>query len=200
MSSETIANIFEPFFTTKEHDKGTGLGLPSVYGFVKQCGGEVLVESEEGRGTAFTLYLPQFEVEQLQPDLQGEPAGVGGGHETILVVEDEEEVRVLLSSMLEEMGYQVIPCREAEEALGALATHPRQVDLLLTDLVLPGMTGRELADRIQARSKGLKVVFISGYSEDVTSHHGVLEEGVHFIQKPFTSATLGRKVREALEA
>jgi signal transduction histidine kinase/CheY-like chemotaxis protein len=199
MGRETIANIFEPFFTTKERDKGTGLGLSSVYGFVKQCGGEVLVESEEERGTVFTLYLPQYEVEQLQPDLQREPAGVGGGHETILVVEDEEEVRVLLSSMLEEMGYQVIPCREAEGALGALATHPKQVDLLLTDLVLPGMTGRELADRIQARSKGLKVVFISGYSEDVTSHHGVLEEGVHFIQKPFTSATLGRKVREVLD-
>jgi signal transduction histidine kinase/CheY-like chemotaxis protein len=200
MSRETLAHIFEPFFTTKEGGKGTGLGLASVYGFVKQSGGEVTVESEKARGTTFTLYFRQYEVERFDADLREAPAPVREGHETILVVEDNEEVLDLLSSMLQEMGYRVIPCGDAEGALREFEAHSDQIDLVATDVVLPGMTGRELADIIQTRSRDVKAIFISGYSEDVISPHGVLEPGVHFIQKPFDESTLGRKIREVLDS
>ncbi len=200
MSQRTLAHVFEPFFTTKDRDKGTGLGLSSVYGFVKQSGGEVLAESEEGAGATFTLCFPQFEMAGTRQDSRLESAQARGGHETILVVEDERDVRNLLSAMLEELGYRAILCGDAEEALRKHADALDGIALLITDLVLPGMTGRELADRFRSRKSDLQTVFISGYDEEVVSHLRALGEGVRFIQKPFDSQTLGRTVREALDA
>jgi|HubBroStandDraft_6_1064221.scaffolds.fasta_scaffold32924_2 two-component system cell cycle sensor histidine kinase/response regulator CckA len=198
MDKETQLRIFEPFFTTKEKGKGTGLGLSTVYGIIKQSGGYVLVESELKHGTTFRIYLPRVE-DAL------EPAGAVGalssqtrGSETVLLVEDEESVRQLVRETLESKGYKVLEADHGEAALQLAADHAAEIDILITDVVMPGMSGRELSARLSATCPHTKVLYLSGYTEDAIAHEGVLESGTAFLQKPFTLQVLSRKVREVL--
>jgi CheY-like chemotaxis protein len=201
MNTDTMSRIFEPFFTTKEVGKGTGLGLSTVFGIVKQSGGHIGVYSEVGRGTSFKVYLPRIE-------RSGEvaPAGVARaealpvGSETILLVEDEEALRQLIREILEVGGYRVLPGGSPEEALAAAEAHSGPIHLLLTDVVMPLMSGRQVADRIKASRPAVRVMYMSGYTDEAISHHGALEPGTEFLQKPFTAHALLRKVREVLEA
>ncbi len=198
MDKETQARIFEPFFTTKEKGKGTGLGLSTVYGIIKQSGGYVLVQSEPRQGTTFRIYLPQVEE-------AAEPTGTAratqpenGGSETVLLVEDEESVRQLVRETLEAKGYRVIEAENGEVALQQLNELHEALDVLITDVVMPGMSGRELAARLSATHPHTRVLYLSGYTEDAIVHEGVLEPGTAFLQKPFTLQMLSRKVREVL--
>jgi CheY-like chemotaxis protein len=199
MDSETLVHIFEPFFTTKEKGKGTGLGLSTVFGIVKQSGGFVLVASAPGQGTTFRIFFPRVDGEGAAVAPKGRAETSLRGSEVILVVEDEEQIRALVRASLGAQGYTVLDAASAEEALRVSARHVGSLDLLLTDVVLKGESGRELADRLLAQRPGVKLLYISGYTDDVISHHGVLEPGIVFLQKPFTPAALARKVREALE-
>lgn len=198
MSDDIQAHIFEPFFTTKPVGKGTGLGLATVYGIVKQSGGSIAVESKLGRGTIFKIYLPQA---GQAADLQRTDyaAQIPGGTETILLVEDEDMVRDLTSEVLESCGYKVIAARNGAEALHALTLENQKIDLLLTDVVMPQMSGRELAERIARLDPEVPVLFTSGYTGETISHHGIFADGAGFIQKPFTPDQLARKVRETLK-
>jgi hypothetical protein len=201
MDADTMSHIFEPFFTTKEEGKGTGLGLSTVFGIVKQSGGHVAVYSEVGRGTSFKVYLPRTE----EP---GRALSAGTvrvempstGSETILVVEDAEALRLLIAEILEVGGYRVLPGASPEEALAAAEAHDGPIHLLLTDVVMPGMSGRQVADRIKASRPAVRVMYMSGYTDEAIGQHGALEPGTHFMQKPFTAGALLRKVREVLEA
>jgi CheY-like chemotaxis protein len=197
MSKETQAHLFEPFFTTKEKGKGTGLGLSTVYGIVKQSQGHIQVYSEVGKGTTVKIFLPRAagEVEAISRVLATEPKG----SETVLVVEDESSVRELVMRVLSERGYRILSAAEGSEALGISGGHPEAIDLLITDVVMPGMGGRDLANCLEAERPGMKVLFMSGYSEQAISRHGILEDGLAFLQKPFTSEVLSRKVRETLD-
>ena len=198
MDEETKNRIFEPFFTTKGVGKGTGLGLSMVHGIVAQSGGYVEVYSEKGTGTTFKIYLPA--VTEVSADA-GSPAPVPalGGKETVLVVEDQEEVRGYAVTVLEAYGYQVVQAADAGEALLLCEHDGRRIDLLLTDVVMPNVDGRELANRLKTRQPGIKVLFMSAYSDDVIVNHGVLEEeAAEFIQKPFSPEDLARKVRTVL--
>ncbi len=200
MDEATKNRIFEPFFTTKELGKGTGLGLATVYGIVKQSGGHVWVYSEPGRGTTFKIYLPRVTepAEALHP--VGAGAEVQGGSETILVVEDQADVRTVVRKVLERCGYSILEADRPSAAL-ALADAARALpDLLITDVVMPELNGRELARQLEARWPGLKVLYLSGYTDDAIVRHGVLESGVSFLQKPFTPDTLARKVRQVLDS
>jgi len=200
MDEETLEHIFEPFFTTKEKGKGTGLGLSTVYGIVKQCGGNIWVYSEEGRGATFKIYLPAVDEEPeelINPESLGE--GKYQGTETILLVEDEDSVRKIEKQLFEENGYTVRDAPDGEEALRICEERGQDIKLMITDVVMPGMSGRELADRLASTCPHIKVIFMSGYTENSIVHHGVLEEGVHFIQKPFNNEALLRKVRELLD-
>jgi PAS domain S-box-containing protein len=199
MDAETRRHLFEPFFTTKERGRGTGLGLSTVYGIVKQHGGDVWVYSEPGRGTIFKLYFPR-----AGNTADTEVAtGVGlapAGTETILVVEDEDGVRKLIKEILEHHGYRVIVAGQGAEALQVSRAHQGRIDLLLTDVIMPGMSGRELADQLSRELSGLKILFLSGYTDSVIVDFGVLSAGTAFLQKPFTPDVLARKVREVLDA
>ena len=199
MDEETQAHIFEPFFTTKAMGKGTGLGLATVYGIVQQNDGFVSVSSEPGRGTTLTIYLPRHEgsVEPVRTDGPARPAG---GHETILLVEDDLAILRVTRKMLEAEGYKVLAAPSPGEAIRIAAEQAGEIDLLLTDVVMPDMNGRELAEHLLSRHPHLTRLFTSGYTADVIAHHGVLDKGVHFIQKPFSTAELAAKVREALSA
>ena len=200
MDKETQARVFEPFFTTKGKDKGTGLGLATAYGIVKQSGGYIWVYSEPGQGATFKIYLPRVEkeAEPLEPHV-GPPA-LRKGSETILLVEDDEKVRNLLRTILAGNGYTVLEASNGIAALEKYEHHQEGIQLLLTDAVMPEMSGRELAGRLIARNLDLKVLFCSGYTDDAIVRHGILEEGIPFLQKPFTPNTLLRKVREVLDA
>ncbi len=196
MDAETRRRIFEPFFTTKEKGKGTGLGLATVYGMVKQTGGDIWVYSEPGQGTAFKLYFPRVS----DPVAEGSE-GVGeivkpSGGETILVVEDEKVVRDLTVKLLHQLGYEVLTASGGAEALEASAAHRGPISLLLTDVVMPGMSGRQLADTLVQSRPDTKVLYLSGYTENTVVHHGVLDPGVNFLPKPFSREVLGRKLRE----
>jgi len=198
MDRETQARIFEPFFTTKEKGKGTGLGLSTVYGIIKQSGGYVLVQSEAGQGTTFRIYLPR--VEEATPPARHLPLPLelNGGSETVLLVEDEGSVRELVRETLETKGYRVLEAENGEAALRITNQHSDPIDILITDVVMPGMSGRELSTRMRTSHPQTKVLYLSGYTEDAIVHEGVLAPGTAFLQKPFTLHALARKVREIL--
>jgi CheY-like chemotaxis protein len=199
MSAETRAHLFEPFFTTKEPGKGTGLGLATVYGIVKQSGGHVWVYSELGLGSTFKVLLPRIDAPAAvdaaaAPAVEGRP-----GSETILLVEDDASVRTIAKQTLERLGYRVLVAREGGEGVALAARHEGRIDLLLTDVVMPGLSGRAVADRLAPARPEMRVLFMSGYTEDAIVHHGVLDEGIAFIEKPFTPKHLGRVVRARLD-
>jgi two-component system, cell cycle sensor histidine kinase and response regulator CckA len=201
MDAETQSRIFEPFFTTKEKGKGTGLGLSTVYGIVKQSGGYVFAYSEPGRGTSFKIYLPRVsEAAALEEDAPATvPRSRHHGTETLLLVEDEESVRELVREALEARGYNICSARNGNQALAMSERQDLKLDLLITDVVMPGMGGRELAKCLASLRPTLKVLYLSGYTEDAIVHHGVLDPGTAFLQKPFTLDALACKVREVLD-
>jgi signal transduction histidine kinase/ActR/RegA family two-component response regulator len=198
MDNQTQAKIFEPFFTTKNLGQGTGLGLATVYGIVKQNNGFIHVYSEPGHGTTFSIYLPLSE--SLNPADKKSPDNTiaTSTNATILVVEDEKHLLHICQTMLLDLGYKVLAAGTPEEALLLAADHKDRIDLLLTDVVMPGMNGRELQARMQKNNPGIKCLFMSGYTANVISHHGVLDPDVYFIQKPFTFMDIGKKILETL--
>jgi CheY-like chemotaxis protein len=199
MDQGTISHIFEPFFTTKEEGKGTGLGLATVFGIVKQSGGDISVKSSSGRGTAFEVYLPQAQapVDRIEPAATRTKALRGS--ETILLVEDEELVRTLERKMLEQRGYTVLEAHSVGHALELAQDHPGVIDLLLTDVIMPELSGRELAERLGLVRPSMRILYASGYAADAITRHGVLEPGIAFLPKPLTATSLAEKVREVLD-
>jgi two-component system cell cycle sensor histidine kinase/response regulator CckA len=200
MDEATKSHIFEPFFTTKEQGKGTGLGLATVYGIVQQSGGWIEVDSQPGQGTTFKVYLPgtvdEAQADVAPADLAGPPCGSG----TILVVEDEEIVRGLVQKVLRMQGYRVLAAERGDEALRICQEQEQEIDLLLTDVVMPGMSGRELAEQAAVMRPEMKVLFMSGYTDDAVVRHRVFDTEIAFIQKPFTPAALASKVQDVLGA
>jgi len=192
-------HLFEPFYTTKEPGRGTGLGLATVYGIVKQSGGSIFVYTEREHGTTIKIFLPRadgaLDVSTTEPCAQTAPTG----YETILLVEDQPEVRAIICAALSRHGYTVLEASQGEEALRIAQEDEHHVDLLLTDVVMPAMSGRELARLLTDRCPDIRVLFTSGYTDEAIVRHGAIEPGVAFIQKPFTPASLLRKVREVLD-
>jgi two-component system cell cycle sensor histidine kinase/response regulator CckA len=200
MDPDTLQKIFEPFFTTKPLGVGTGLGLATVYGIVEQSGGFIRVESELGAGTAFRIFLPRIAVAAGEPVAGRIAQTCNGGCETVLVVEDQADVRKLATGILTRNGYRLLQAGNGGEALALAAAFPESIDLLVTDVIMPGMTGRELASRLQSLRPSLKVLYTSGYSSDVIARQGVLDAGVAYLPKPFAPIDLAAKVRELLGA
>ncbi len=198
MPPDVVTQIFEPFYTTKSVGKGTGLGLATCYGIVKQAGGHIWVYSEEGMGATFKVFMPRVYEEQDSSDAEKEPKSQGGS-ETILLVEDEQMVRDIAASILESNGYFVLQSLDGEEARQIAADHVGQIHLLVTDVVMPHMNGSQLADMIRTARPETKTLFLSGYTDETIIHHGILEPGVAFMQKPFTTDMLLRKVRDVLD-
>ena len=198
MDAKTQARIFEPFFTTKEEGKGTGLGLATVYGVVKQSEGHIWVYSELGKGTTFKIYFPRIDEPAHSAATDLGAAGSMRGSETILLAEDSALLRVLTCTLLENNGYKVIAAENGMEAVKLAERCDRPIHLLLTDVVMPGMSGRELADRLAVKRPGMRVLYMSGYTNDAIVHHGVLEPGLFFLQKPFSQEALTHKLREVL--
>ncbi|HEX3250030.1 MAG TPA: PAS domain S-box protein [Pyrinomonadaceae bacterium] len=199
IDEETQARIFEPFFTTKEVGKGTGLGLSTVYGIVKQSGGNIWVYSEPEVGTVFKVYLPRVEAAQCVSENPTPETRLFHGSETILLVEDEDVVRGLTRRILSEAGYNVLEARSGHEAIRLCRDYRGSIDLLLTDVVMPGTSGKEVAERLCELRPAARVLYMSGYTDEAIVRHGVLDANVEFIQKPFTWARLGKKVREVLD-
>jgi two-component system cell cycle sensor histidine kinase/response regulator CckA len=193
MNEEVKTHLFEPFFTTKEKGKGTGLGLATCYGIIKQSGGYIQVSSEPGQGTTFRIYFPKVEGSAPLHDAQEEAVRLPEGTETLLLAEDEPSVRTMT-------GYTVIEASNGEEALRLVEKHGGQpLHLLVTDVVMPRMGGKELADHLRTLQEGIKVLFISGYTDDAITHHGVLEPATDFLRKPFSLTDITKKVREVLD-
>jgi two-component system, cell cycle sensor histidine kinase and response regulator CckA len=199
MDEETKIRLFEPFYTTKEKGKGTGLGLSTVYGIVKQSGGYIWVYSEAGKGATFKVYLPRFGG-AVETKKEGASGSAPRGRETVLVVEDEEAVRVLVRSILEENAYTVLTASDGVEAQKVGRSHKTPIHLIVTDVVMPKMGGREAAETLAPHLPGVKVLYMSGYTDESIVHHGVLESGIPFLEKPFTPDALLRKVRQTLDA
>jgi nitrogen-specific signal transduction histidine kinase/CheY-like chemotaxis protein len=198
--ADVRTHVFEPFFTTKGAGKGTGLGLATVYGIVKQSGGHVSLYSEVGTGTTFKIYLPR--VDTVGVDGQITPAALSApqGTETVLLVEDEDQVRKIVEAILEDQGYNVLSAANGEEAIQLAAHYYSEIHLVFTDVVMPQMSGRELAERLLRMRPQLKVLYMSGYTDDSIVRHGLLDAKLNFIQKPFDSAAAARKVREVLDS
>jgi len=199
MDNETLAQVFEPFFTTKGVGEGSGLGLATVYGIVKQNNGFINVYSEPGKGTTFKIYLPAMTTEAAKTPVASRQEAPRGRGETVLLAEDEKSLRVTCGLFLEALGYKVLAAATPAEALKLIDRHPGEIHVLLTDVVMPGMDGRQLAQRISALKPGVKVLFMSGYTSDVIAQRGVLDEGVQFLSKPFSRDDLARKVRAVLD-
>ena len=194
-----LERVYEPFFTTKAEDKGTGLGLAMVYGFLKQSGGHVKIYSEIDEGTTIKVYLPRAR-SSASAGTESAMSVVGSlGSETIMVVEDEPDVRSYLVETLRDLNYNVREAPDGNAALALFDKDPKGVDLLLTDIVMPGLNGRELSDRLQRRQPSLKVLFMTGYSRNAIVHQGRLDPGVSLLQKPLTQTMLAAKIREVLD-
>jgi CheY-like chemotaxis protein len=198
MDPETQARIFEPFFTTKEKGKGTGLGLAMVYGFVKQSGGYIDVNSELGVGTTLNIYLPLVYGLATEEARETTEVLAEKGRATILVVEDETSLRLLIVRLLEAVGYVVLEAKDSATAIRLSEEHRGSIDLLLTDVVMPGMNGRTLAHRLLERRPSLRVLYMSGYTGQTVGDRGVIDEGSFFLPKPFSRDALAQKVREVL--
>ncbi|NTV46450.1 MAG: PAS domain S-box protein, partial [Chlorobiales bacterium] len=199
IDKQTQAHIFEPFFTTKDVGKGTGLGLSTVYGIIKQSGGNIWVYSETGIGTTFKIYLPSIDDAGEMPKQHTKSKNAIRGTETILIVEDEDVVCELLKTGLEDLGYKTFNAYSGPKALELIEKHSEEIHMLLTDVVMPEMSGRELADKVEVRYPNIKTLFMSGYTDSEIVHHSVLDEGVAFIQKPFTIPTVAKKIRAMLD-
>jgi CheY-like chemotaxis protein len=200
MSKDTINRAFEPFFTTKEAGHGTGLGLSQVYGFVKQTGGHVRLYSEVGEGTTVKIYLPRFFGRDKDDQLiEGELLGQGEGGETILIVEDDDDVRAYLTDVLRGLGYGVVAASNGTIALDVLARDNLRVDLMLTDVVMPGMTGRDLAREVAKLRPELRTIYMTGYSRNAVTHHGRLDPNLDVLQKPVTQSDLAMRIRDVLD-
>jgi len=198
MSAEVKQHLFEPFFTTKVAGRGTGLGLATVYGIVRQSGGWIGVSSEPGQGATFHIYLPRIGTDVAAEPLPAASGTAPRGSETVLVVEDQTAVRQFAGAVLESYGYRVLQVSNGGDAIALSQQYPGPIHLLLTDLVMPLMNGRELAEQLAVSRPGIKVLYMSGYSEETISHHGVLDSGLAYLPKPFTPEALAKKVREAL--
>ena len=198
MDSATRQSIFEPFFTTKKRGKGTGLGLATVYGTVKQSGGDIWVYSEPGQGTTFKLYFPRVTEQVTSGATRGIDQTKGSGGETLLLVEDETQVRELTARMLRNLGYHVLPAGSGDEAMRLGRSHAGKISLLISDVVMPGMSGKQVADALVGLRPGIKVLYLSGYTENTVVHHGVLDANVDFLAKPFTREALSQKVHQIL--
>ncbi len=198
MTPEIRAHLFEPFFTTKEVGKGTGLGLSTSYGIVRQSGGAIEVSTEAGHGSTFRVYLHRVETPAAMPRAAAAPLPPRGS-ETVLVVEDEDVVRALLLRVLRQQGYTVLPASQGTDALLMEERHEGRIDLVVTDVVMPGLSGRQVAEELTRRRPGLRVLYVSGYTNDAMVRHGVREAETAFLQKPFAPEELARKVREVLD-
>jgi CheY-like chemotaxis protein len=199
MDQETISKMFEPFFSTKDVGKGTGLGLATVYGIVKQNDGFINVYSEPDQGTTFRIYLPQYRSEADNPEKKTADKIDMDGKETILLVEDEPSILRMTRIMLERMGYTILAAGTPGEAIALAREHAGEIHMLMTDVVMPEMNGRDLAKNLLSLYPDLKRLFMSGYTANVIAHHGVLDEGVQFIHKPFSKQDLAIKVRKVLD-
>jgi len=200
MDKETLDRLFEPFFTTKEVGKGTGLGLATVYGIVKQNNAFITVASEPGKGATFNIFLPRHIAEDKEMWQVSPVARTAGGAETILLVEDEPTILEMTSLMLGRLGYRVLAASTPSEAITLAKKHVAEIHLLLTDVILSEMNGRELGQILTSFCPDLKVLFMSGYTGDVVARQGVLAEGINFMQKPFSKETLATKVRHVLDS
>jgi CheY-like chemotaxis protein len=198
MSRDVLAHAFEPFFTTKELGKGTGLGLATVYGIVKQHRGHIFVDSEPGKGSTFRIYLPVGSAGAALVPTEA-PQALPRGTETVLLVEDEEPIRALVADVLRSQGYRVLAAASGEEALAAGDAALQGIDLLLTDIVLPGVNGRELADALRRKRRDLRVLYMSGHSRDILARKGLLDQGEAMIHKPLTTGSLVQAVRRTLD-
>jgi PAS domain S-box-containing protein len=199
MAPDVLGKAFEPFFTTKEPGQGTGLGLSQVYGFIKQSGGHVKIYSEVGHGTTVKIYLPRYTRQNIPEEETAPPVVLGEKDEVILLVEDNEELRAYMAEVLRGLGYQVLVASGALGAVPLLEQHSRRIDLLLTDVVMPGMNGRELGKRAQEIRPGLRVLYMTGYSRNAVVHQGRLEENVQLLQKPISQSVLAARVRDLLD-
>jgi len=200
MDATTQERIFEPFFTTKGKGKGTGLGLSTVYGIVKQSGGFIWVYSELGKGTTFKIYLPRVEGQAPRKSPEKQTESRFQGSETILVVEDEESVRAIACRVLRERGYTVLDAPNGVRALDIAREFDGNIDLVLSDVVMPGMSGADFVSRLKQVRPDIKVLYISGYTDSAIIHNGTLDSNIAFLQKPFSIEGLARKIREVLES